>query len=418
MNFKNLDYLILDNGLKCILYRRNSIPIVNITIAFKVGSKDEEVNKKGIAHLFEHLMYEGSKNLAKGDYDKICSAIGGSNNAYTSFDITSYYITIPSSQLEVGLWLEAERLFNFEINKESLENQKNVVIEEINQTVYDQPYGLARDKIAELAYSSQCPYSWDVHGSIQTVASITLEDIYEFKNKYYIPTNAVMIISGHFKVNDVKNLIIKYFNKNFNDIAPKRNKVYKKDFKYSGQTFFKDEVPFEATFLAYHCEGFVKNYFNSSDLISVILGGGKSSRIYKNLIDNLNIASQAGCYIDKKAYDSLIIFYAFSNNRKINSGTLAERIYEQIENLVEKNPRDEEILKAKNIVKINLFDDLSNLIELSDILAVYTLFYNNPYKLFDYKSEIDNLTSDLILRDIKKIFRNKEGIRVDAKLSK
>jgi len=416
LDLKNLEFFKLNNGLKCVLFKKNPVPIVNITITYKVGSKDENPEKKGIAHLFEHLMFEGSKNLDKGEFDKICSSIGGTNNAYTTYDSTSYYMNIPSSKLEIGLSLEAERLFNFIITNEALNNQKNVVIEEINQTVKDQPYGIYGDKLAEIAYSSNSPYSWEVHGSVSTVASVTTDDIYEFKNKYYNPSNATLVITGNFDTEEAKKLIKKYFDKKVQIFTSKRNSFNKKNLIFKSYTTFKDDIPFEATFIAFHCDGFIKNFFNISDIISVILGSGKSSRLYKSLIINHNSASSVNCYIDKKAYDSLMIFYALSNSINIDANTLASQIYEEINNFFIKPPSETEILKAKNIIKSNFYEELSDLVSLSDNLALHSLFYDNPLKLFEELDRIEKLNYNEIITSSKKLFKIKEGIRVDALL--
>lgn len=165
----------LQNGLDLAVVPLKGIPIVSINLTYFVGSYNESRGTRGFAHLFEHLMFEGTKSLPKGEFDKICTLAGGSNNAYTTFNKTTYLMVLPANQLELGLWLDSDRMFNSQVTQIALDNQKKVVTEEIAQNVDNRTYGTFRKYLAELAYNEQSPYSWDVYGDKQDIAESTLE---------------------------------------------------------------------------------------------------------------------------------------------------------------------------------------------------------------------------------------------------
>ena len=188
----------LSNGLKVILSRDESIPTVAINLCYHVGSKDEELNKKGFAHLFEHLMFEGSKNLPPGVYDKMCVMAGGENNAYTTEDKTNYFIIMPSHQLERGLWLESDRMLGFAITQDAFNTQKEVVKEEKKQVFDNRPYGSLSMEFMPRLFKNN-GYGWDTIGDMDDLEAATLDDAKEFYQKYYVPNNAVLTLTGDFE---------------------------------------------------------------------------------------------------------------------------------------------------------------------------------------------------------------------------
>ena len=274
----------LDNGLETVILPIRKVPVVTISVGYKAGSKNEVRGKTGLAHLFEHLMFEGTANVPKGGFDQYCSIAGGTNNAYTTYDLTSYIMALPSHQLELGLWLESDRMFNFEIGEKALENQKKVVVEEINQTVENQPYGRWRNFLAENAFAPESCYSWEVQGFADDVKSVGMKDINDFYEKFYQPENACLVIAGDIDPGSALPQIEKYFNQQVT-----RKEIYRppngKEMLQSGNyAKFEDNVPFHALFLAFHCSGFKDEEILAGDVLAFILGSGKSSILYNSQV--------------------------------------------------------------------------------------------------------------------------------------
>ena len=200
----------LDNGLHVILYEDDSTPIVAVSVFYHVGSKNEEPDRTGFAHFFEHLMFEGTENIPTGEYHNIVSSNGGANNATTDFDRTYYYEILPSNQLELGLWLESERMLHLRIDSAGVETQRDVIKEEKKQRYDNQPYGNILEETFKRAYT-QHPYKWIPIGSSQYIDMATIDEFREFYTHYYVPNNAVLTISGDFEEDEAIELVDKYF---------------------------------------------------------------------------------------------------------------------------------------------------------------------------------------------------------------
>ncbi|MGI9548119.1 MAG: M16 family metallopeptidase, partial [Flavobacteriaceae bacterium] len=200
----------LNNGLHVILHQDNTAPVVNISMAYHVGSKDEDPEKTGFAHFFEHLLFEGSENIARGEWDKIVSSNGGSDNATTNQDRTLYYITVPSNAMEVGLWLESERLMHPVINQIGVDIQSEVVQEERRMRIDNAPYGRWQEQMFRSLFKNH-PYRWTTIGSMEHLAGATLEDFKAFNEKFYLPNNAVLVVAGDIEIENTKRLIEAYF---------------------------------------------------------------------------------------------------------------------------------------------------------------------------------------------------------------
>ena len=406
--------LILDNGLQVVLVKRKEHSVVTVHLAYKVGSKNENSRRTGMAHLFEHLMFEGTKNVKKGEFDKYCSSAGGTNNAYTTYDLTAYYMTLPAHQLELGLWLESDRLKNFHVLSHALENQKKVVVEEIKQNVEEQPYGSWHDKLSKAAYSNRSSYSWEVYGSKEHVQSVTLGEAREFHNIHYNPDNACLVICGNIN-NDSEEKIKKYFSNIEPSHKAKPEVSFKNSFRLGKKhVSYKDNVPLPAVFAAFHCEGFLDNEIFITDTLSNIIGSGRSSRLYKSLIQQKKIASQAGAYIEQREHSSLLICYAFASNPKITAEMLYEGIIGETEKVRIKGASGKELQKSKNQVRTQFANELQYSQGIADIVATQALFWNEPerfYSLLDLynKPGIDDINSVS-----SRIFDLQNSVRVDV----
>jgi predicted Zn-dependent peptidase len=405
----------LDNNLDVILVPIHKSPVVCVDIAYRVGSKDEPFDKTGIAHLFEHLMFEGTKNNPKGEFDKLCALAGGTNNAYTGFDITNYFMLLPSNQLELGLWLEADRMKNFKIIKESLQNQQNVVIEEIKQTVEDQPYGLWRELMSASAYSKDCSYSWEVQGTKEHIANVSIKDAELFRKTFYQPDNACLLLVGDIDLNTSKELIQKHFSgiKKLHRTI-ERNKFSKSFLRHSAYQKFEDDVPTSAVFLGYHLDGFLKKQSYAGDIVANILGVGKSSRLWKRLVIEKQISNEVGAYIDKREHSSLLIIYAFANTPEISCDMLAEEVNSTLKEFLRKSITDDEMQKAINQLSSQMAFEIESLTGLADTIAQFAVFMDDPEKIYSNLDIYSKFSKSDINNYIQNIFGSGNSIRVDA----
>ena len=282
----------LDNGLHVILHQDNGAPVVVTSVMYHVGSKDENTEKTGFAHFFEHLLFEGTENIQRGDFFKIVTANGGYNNANTTQDRTYYYELFPSNNLELGLWLESERLLHPVINQIGVDTQKEVVQEERRLSVDNAPYGQLFENMFKNMFVNH-PYRWSVIGSLDHLASATLEDFQDFNKVYYIPNNAVLVVAGDFEMNEAKRLIDGYFGP-----IPKGQDIVKKTYEDSPiegpiQTQFEDSnIQIPLILLGYRTPGQAEKDAYVLNMISSYLSDGESSVLQKKLVDEKRMALQ------------------------------------------------------------------------------------------------------------------------------
>ena len=282
----------LDNGLHVILHQDNGAPVVVTSVMYHVGSKDENTEKTGFAHFFEHLLFEGTENIQRGDFFKIVMANGGYNNANTTQDRTYYYELFPSNNLELGLWLESERLLHPVITQIGVDTQKEVVQEERRLSVDNAPYGQLIENMFKNMFVNH-PYRWSVIGSLDHLASATLEDFQDFNKVYYIPNNAVLVVAGDFEMNEAKRLIDGYFGP-----IPKGQDIVKKTYEESPiegpiQTQFEDSnIQIPLILLGYRTPGQAEKDAYVLNMISSYLSDGESSVLQKKLVDEKRIALQ------------------------------------------------------------------------------------------------------------------------------
>lgn len=292
IEFKNFE---LPNGLKVIVHQDNSTPLACINILYNVGSRDENENKTGFAHLFEHLMFGGSINIS--NYDEPLQRVGGENNAFTTNDITNYYLSLPAENLETGFWLESDRMLSLAFSEKSLEVQRNVVIEEFKQRYLNQPYGDVWLLLRPLAYKTHS-YKWDTIGKeISHIENATMEDVKNFFKKFYTPNNAIMVVAGNVDFENVKQLAEKYFGPIAKGFEYKRNIPQEPEQKEERTLTVERDVPLNAIYKAYHmCARGDKEYY-TVDLISDILSRGNSSRLYNSLVKEKKLFSDINAFV-------------------------------------------------------------------------------------------------------------------------
>jgi zinc protease len=285
----------LENGLRVIVHEDPTVQIAVMNILYDVGSRDELESKTGFAHLFEHLMFGGSKNIPS--YDEPLQRVGGENNAFTSTDITNYYLTVPASNLETGFWLESDRMLSLSFDPKVLEVQRKVVIEEFKQRYLNQPYGDVWLKLRPLAYQVH-PYKWATIGKeISHIENATMEDVKEFFFQHYVPNNAILVVAGNVTTDQVKQLSEKWFGPIPSGNKIERNLPKEPEQKAKRTLEVREKVPANAFYKSYHMPGrFHKDYF-ATDFLSDILSRGQSSRLYQKLVKEKEIFTSITSFV-------------------------------------------------------------------------------------------------------------------------
>jgi zinc protease len=285
---------VLENGLKVLVHEDNSTPMAVVNIMYNVGARDENPDQTGFAHLFEHLMFGGSINIE--DYDEPLQRAGGENNAYTTNDLTNYYCTLPAENIETAFWLESDRMLSLAFSEKSLDVQRKVVCEEFKEHYINKPYGDVWHKMRALAYQ-QHPYRWMTIGKeLSHVENVKMEDVKQFFFTYYRPINAILVVAGNVQTEQVKALAEKWFG----DIpsGEKYNRNLPQEPKQEAPRVLdvKADVPLDALIKTWHMDGRLDKGYYVADLITEVLGGGGSSRLYQALVKEKQLFSNLDCY--------------------------------------------------------------------------------------------------------------------------
>lgn len=341
----NYEQFVLDNGLQVYVHEDHSAPIAVLNLLYNVGAKDEEEHKTGFAHLFEHLMFGGSQNI--GSFDEPLQQVGGENNAFTSNDITNYYITIPSNNLETAFWLESDRMLSISFDPKVLEVQRSVVIEEFKQRYLNQPYGDAWLKLRPLAYTTH-PYRWATIGKeIAHIEEATMDDVKAFFYKYYIPNNAYLVVAGDVTMEQVQALCDKWFAPIPSGKPYKRNLPKEPIQKAARLLETSADVPLHAVYKVYHAPAKTDEDYYASDLLSDILGRGKSSIFYQQLVKENKLFNSINAHVSSATEPGLLVIEG-----KLNIGISLETGDKAIEEVINNflaHPVSEDLLqKVKN----------------------------------------------------------------------
>jgi zinc protease len=346
----------LANGLKVIVHPDKSTPLACINILYDVGSRDEDASKTGFAHLFEHLMFGGSVNIP--NYDEPLQRVGGENNAFTTNDITNYYLTLPADNIETGFWLESDRMLSLAFSEKSLEVQRSVVIEEFKQRYLNQPYGDVWLLLRPLAYKKH-PYLWDTIGKeISHIEEATMDSVKDFFKQFYCPNNAIMVVAGNVELEEVKRLSEKWFGPIARGPENKRNLAVEPVQTEARSLTVERDVPVDAIYKAYHmCARRDANYY-TVDLLADILSQGNSSRLYKTLVKEKKMFNSLNAYVSGDFDPGL-----FMISGKLNDGVTLEQadasINEELEKIKTSLVSDDELTKVKNKVEaMHLFGEV------------------------------------------------------------
>jgi len=348
---------VLGNGLTVIVHEDNSSPMVAVNILYKVGSKHEDPEHTGFAHLFEHLMFSGSKHV--DSFDNYMQTAGGENNAFTNADLTNFYDVVPSENLETVLWLESDRMLNLTIDKKNLDVQRKVVVEEFKETCLNPPYGDVHHYLSELCYKKH-GYRWPTIGKdISHIEKAKLEEVSTFFNKYYGPNNAIICLTGNIKYDQAFEQVEKWFG----DIPARPTGVIE-DIEEPEQTKFRTctaygNAPIDSLYLAFHTPNRVADNFYACDLISDILCNGRSSRFYSKLFKEQKIVSHIDCYLTG-AVDKGLLMIEAKPAEGYSIEYIKEQIWIELEQLKAEIISEHELTKVKNKVENSIvFSEMS-----------------------------------------------------------
>jgi len=374
----------LDNGLRVIVHEDNTTPMAVVNILYDVGSRDENPEQTGFAHLFEHLMFGGSVNIP--NYDGPLQKVGGENNAFTSNDITNYYITLPSANLETAFWLESDRMLNLAFSEESLEVQRKVVIEEFKQRYLNQPYGDVWLRLRPMVYKTH-PYLWDTIGkNIEHIADAKIEDVKAFFKKHYNPQNAIMVVGGDVKPEQVKELAQKWFGPIPAGEKYTRNLPQEPEQHEVRREIVTAKVPVNDVYIALQMPGRREDEFYAVELMSDILSRGNSSRMYRNLVKDKQLFSEVHAYVFGSLDKGMFVLEG-----KPTEGVTIEQaeaaLWEEVELLKTQEVPADELTKVQNKTESTMIFSEMSLLDKAMNLAYYELLgdanlFNNEIEKF------------------------------------
>ena len=407
MNKIEFTEFTLENGLHVILHEDHSNPIVAVAMMYHVGSKNEKPERTGMAHFFEHLLFEGSENIERGEFFNYIQNAGGLNNAYTSNDKTCYWELFPSNQLELGLWLESERLLHAKVEEIGIETQREVVKEEKRLRVDNQPYGTFIGELMKRAFIEH-PYRWTVIGSLEHLNAAQEEEFMDFYKTFYVPNNAVLSIAGDINVEECKKLVNDYFAEipKGNTEIPRPNIIEpKKEFEVRDTIY--DNIQLPAVFHGFHIPAQGTQDYYAVDMLNQLLSGGESSRLNISLVEESQKAVYSGAFTFNLEDPGMTIALAMANSEE-NPKDIEQLMDLEYEKVKKELITDREFQKLRNQIENNFIQSNYKMYDIAENLANYHIFYGDASLI---NTEIDKylaVTKEDILNVANKYY-NKEN---------
>lgn len=399
---QNVDFVEydLENGLHVILHQDNSNPTVAVSVLYHVGSKNEKPNRTGFAHFFEHLLFEGSENIDRGEFDQHIAQAGGTNNANTTNDRTFYYELLPSNQLALGLWLESERMLHAKVEEVGIETQREVVKEEKRLRVDNQPYTQALwVDIPSIIYKKH-PYRWSVIGSMEDLNAAEEADYKDFYATYYVPNNATLSIAGDIDIEQTKEWIHKYFSTIPAGTKPiNRPNVVEEPITTEVDTILYDKnAQLPAVFYGYRTPKQTDKDSYVLDIISTVLSGGESSRFQKNIVNDKKLALASGTFLNAMEDYGTFIVYGLIN-QGVEPAQLSAAMDEEIEKLKQNGITERELQKQINNLEKSFVERNRRMAGIAESLANYHVYYGDANLL---NEEINKYRS-ITVEDVKRV---------------
>ncbi len=399
----------LDNGLHVILHQDNTTPIVAVSVMYHVGSKNEDPKRTGFAHFFEHLLFEGSENIKRGEFDNYIGNAGGSNNANTSNDRTFYYEVMPSNHLGTGLWLESERMLHAKVENVGIETQRQVIKEERRLRVDNRPYGRVVEEIMKRAFKKH-PYQWPVIGSMDHLDAATESDYVNFYKTFYVPNNAVLSIAGDINIEETKAKVLQYFGSIPRGTAP----IYRPSIVEPEQMSEIIDTVYDAVQLPGVIQGYripaqgTEDYYAVS-MLSTLLADGESSRLYKSLVDEEQKAVFVGNFPFSLEDPGISLAFGIAN-MGVSEKELAEAMNAQITKVQNELISEREFQKLRNKVESDFVTANSRIVGVAESLANYHMYFGNANLINTELERYMKVTPQDIQRVAKKYFSAKNRI--------
>jgi len=434
----------LNNGLKIVMCKKQGMPVIIVNSAFHAGSKNDPPDKTGLSHFIEHLMFTGTANISGGDFDGILSANGGESNAFTANDYTSYYLTLPSSGLELGLWLDSDKFTGFTADEESLRIQKEVVLEEKLQVHDNSPYGTVEEESSKRLFPSN-GYRWNIVGSAGHINSFTHEDVNKYYHEFYKPSNAILTIAGDIDYDVTEKLINKYYDdipgrsgdgsgngsgdvsgngsgdvsgngsgdtggkKLLRNAGEKKRNNPDTHFIEAGEEVIFDNISLPARFIFYRIpESGSKEYY-ALKVLSSVLSAGESSRLQRRLIHDRNYANEIYSYVSGMELGSFLSISCFCNE-----DTATEEAGKEIDNIIDDilngGLKDTEIEKAKNKIKTNYIIKLQSILQAADKLTYFGLIRGRASLVNEEIEKYDAINKSDILNTAKEYLKKNNRV--------
>jgi len=384
----------LDNGLRVILHEDHGTPLVAVNVWYHVGSKNEKPGRTGFAHLFEHMLFQGSENIRANEHFELVQRYGGVANGTTWYDRTNYFETLPSNVLELGLWLESDRMGFFEkgLTQPKLDNQREVVKNERRTRVDNQPYGTWLEKMTETAYPPEHFYHWPVIGYMKDLDAATLDDVKEFFRTYYAPNNAVLTVAGDIDLEKAKELIAVYF-----DSIPRGPDAPRpvSDFKLpetEKRLVVEDTVQLPKIFMLYHGPKIGTADYYAGDLLSTLLSSGKSSRLYHRLVYELQLAKDVTAFVFPLEEAGQFHFQA-TCREGVDPETLENALQKEIDRLSKEEIGEVELERARNRAETDLARQLDAIGDRADHLSANMVYFGDPGRINSEMEQYRRVTS-------------------------
>jgi len=375
---------VLENGLQVLVHEDHGTKIAVMNILYKVGSRNEIPGKTGLAHYFEHLMFGGSKNVPA--YDTALDKVGGSSNAFTNTDITNYYITLPATNIETAFWLESDRMLQLNLSEKTIETQRKVVIEEFKQRYLNQPYGDVHHIVRKLAFETH-PYQWPTIGrNLEDIIQYERSDVEEFYFTHYRPDNAIMVVAGDVTLEQIKSLSQKWFAEIPSGQIPKKTINHELPQTAKKNHTVQADVPTDALYKVYHMPAKLQDGYLEADLITDILGFGRSSILEQQLVKNGDIFASIGAYIYGTVDPGLLVFSG--KMEKGQSAEIAEKALDEvIQTFIQSTISEETLTKVKNQAEAMKTYESVQLLNRAMSLAYYAHLGNPDYYQTEYEKK-------------------------------
>lgn len=391
----------LENGLHVILHQDQSTPIVAVSVMYHVGSKNEKADRTGFAHFFEHLLFEGTENIGRGEFMKKIESIGGTLNAFTSKDITYYYEVVPSNHLETALYMESERMLHAKIDGVGIATQRSVIKEEKKQTMDNQPYGTVNKEVFNRTHQHH-PYHWPIIGDSEHLDAATLEEFLDFYRTYYVPDNAVLSIAGDLDYDQAEAWVRKYFDEipigNRPIIRPSAQEPPR---KVEVRDIIEDNIQLPAVILAYNLPPITHPDVPALELLAYYLTGGRSAILQRELVDIQQIALGVAA-MPNILEDGGVFFLNAICNLGVSADTLEQAVLSQIDIFLKNGISQNDLEKVRVQIETNLVAEMGSVALLARKLAEAKTFFGNTSEINQALYKYEQVSADDILRVAKR----------------